>query len=43
MKLKAAGGVHTLDGLLAVREEGCASCGVTTTVAILEDAKKTIR
>jgi deoxyribose-phosphate aldolase len=39
VKLKAAGGVRTLDGLLAVREAGCSRCGATATVAILEEAK----
>lgn len=40
VKIKAAGGVRTLDGLLAVREAGCTRCGATATVAILEEAKK---
>ena len=40
VKIKAAGGVRTLDGLLAVREVGCTRCGATATVAILEEAKK---
>ncbi|MEZ5072411.1 MAG: deoxyribose-phosphate aldolase [Bacteroidales bacterium] len=40
VKLKAAGGVRSLDGLLAVREAGCTRCGATATVAMLEDAKK---
>lgn len=40
VKLKAAGGVRTLDQLLAVREAGCSRCGATATIAILEDAKK---
>lgn len=40
VKLKAAGGVRTLDGLLAVQQAGCSRCGATATVAILEDAKK---
>jgi len=40
VKLKAAGGVRTLDGLLAVREAGCTRCGATATVAILEAAKE---
>lgn len=39
VKVKAAGGVRTLDGLLAVQEVGCSRCGATTTVKILEDAK----
>lgn len=40
VKLKAAGGVRTLDQLLAVREAGCSRSGATATIAILEDAKK---
>jgi deoxyribose-phosphate aldolase len=40
VKVKAAGGVRTLDGLLAVQEAGCTRCGATATVTILEDAKK---
>ena len=40
VKLKAAGGVRTLDQLLAVREAGCSRCGATATISILEDAKK---
>ncbi len=40
VKLKAAGGVRTLDGLLAVQEAGCSRCGATATIAILEEAKK---
>ncbi len=40
VKVKAAGGVRTLDGLLAVREAGCSRCGATATVSILEEAKK---
>lgn len=40
VKIKAAGGVRTLDGLLAVREAGCTRCGATATVSILEEAKK---
>ncbi len=40
VKVKAAGGVRTLDGLLAVQEAGCSRCGATATIAILEDAKK---
>ena len=39
VKLKAAGGVRTLDGLLAVQQAGCSRCGATATVAILEEAK----
>ena len=40
VKVKAAGGVRTLDGLLAVKEAGCTRCGATATIAILEEAKK---
>ncbi len=40
VKVKAAGGVRTLDQLLAVREAGAARCGATATVAMLEEAKK---
>lgn len=40
VKVKAAGGVRSLDGLLAVHEAGCTRCGATATIAILEDAKK---
>jgi len=40
VKVKAAGGVRSLDGLLAVQEVGCSRCGATATIAILEDAKK---
>lgn len=40
VKVKAAGGVRSLDGLLAVQEAGCTRCGATATITILEDAKK---
>jgi deoxyribose-phosphate aldolase len=40
VKVKAAGGVRTLEGLLAVQKAGCTRCGATATIAILEDAKK---
>ncbi len=40
VKVKAAGGVRTLDGLLAVQKAGCARCGATATSAILEEAKE---
>lgn len=40
VKVKAAGGVRSLDGLLAVQQAGCSRCGATATVSILEDAKK---
>ena len=38
MKVKAAGGVRTLDQLIEVKAAGCARCGATATVAILEEA-----
>ena len=38
VKVKAAGGVRTLDQLIAVKEAGCSRCGATATVAIMEDA-----
>jgi len=40
VKVKAAGGVRTLDQLLAVREAGCTRSGATATISMLEDAKK---
>lgn len=40
VKIKAAGGVRTLDQLLAVKEAGCTRCGATATVSMLEDARK---
>lgn len=40
VKVKAAGGVRTLDGLLAVKEAGCSRCGATATISIMEDAIK---
>ena len=38
VKVKAAGGVRTLDQLIAVKEAGCSRCGATATTTILEDA-----
>lgn len=38
VKVKAAGGVRSLDGLLAVQKAGCARCGATATGVILEEA-----
>jgi len=38
VKIKAAGGVRTLDQLLAVREAGCSRSGATATATIMEDA-----
>jgi deoxyribose-phosphate aldolase len=40
VRVKAAGGVRTLDDLLKVREWGVARVGATATVAMLEEAKK---
>jgi deoxyribose-phosphate aldolase len=40
VKVKAAGGVRTLDQLLAVREAGCTRSGATATISILEEAKQ---
>lgn len=40
VKVKAAGGVRSLDGLLAVRDAGCSRCGATATISIMEDAFK---
>ena len=37
VKVKAAHGVRTLDGLLAVREAGAARTGATQTAAMLDD------
>ena len=38
VKIKAAGGVRTLDQLLAVRDAGCSRSGATATATIMEDA-----
>lgn len=40
VKIKAAGGVRSLDGLLEVQQAGCTRCGATATITILEEAKK---
>ncbi len=40
VKVKAAGGVRTLDQLIAVKDAGCSRCGATATSVILEDAMK---
>lgn len=40
VKVKAAGGVRTLDGLLAVQKAGCARCGATATIVMMEEAIK---
>jgi deoxyribose-phosphate aldolase len=39
VKVKAAGGVRTLDQLIAVQEAGCARCGATATITMLDEAK----
>jgi len=38
VKVKAAGGVRTLDQLIAVKEAGCSRCGATATAAMMEEA-----
>jgi deoxyribose-phosphate aldolase len=38
VKVKAAGGVRSLDGLIAVQEAGCSRCGATATITMMEDA-----
>ena len=40
VKVKAAGGVRTLDQLLSVQSAGCARCGATATSKMMEDAIK---
>ncbi len=40
VKVKAAGGVRTLDQVLAVKEAGCTRTGATATAAIMEEAMK---
>jgi deoxyribose-phosphate aldolase len=40
VKVKAAGGVRTLDGLIAVHEAGCTRCGATATISMMEEAVK---
>ena len=40
VKVKAAGGVRSLDGLIAVQEAGCSRCGATATIAMIEEAIK---
>ena len=39
-KVKAAGGVRTLDQLLAVQAAGCSRCGATATIVMIEEAMK---
>jgi deoxyribose-phosphate aldolase len=43
VKVKAAGGVRDLDGLIRVRELGAERCGASATVAILEEYKRRAR
>lgn len=38
VKLKAAGGIRTLNQLIEVKKVGCTRCGATATQAILDDA-----
>jgi deoxyribose-phosphate aldolase len=40
VKIKAAGGIRTLDDLLKFKELGCTRIGATATEAMLEEAKK---
>lgn len=39
VRVKAAGGVRTLDQLIAVKEAGCTRSGATATIVMLEEAK----
>jgi len=43
VQVKAAGGVRTLDSLLAVIDAGVTRCGATATAAILDDFDKRMR
>ncbi|MGR9088422.1 MAG: hypothetical protein ACU841_15330, partial [Gammaproteobacteria bacterium] len=40
VQVKAAGGVRTLDAILAVIDAGCTRCGATATAAILDEFEK---
>ena len=40
VKVKAAGGVRTLDDLIAVKEAGADRCGATATIKMLDEAKQ---
>jgi len=40
VKVKAAGGVRTLDDLLAVRNAGADRCGATATIQMIEEAMR---
>jgi deoxyribose-phosphate aldolase len=43
VQIKAAGGVRTLDGLLAVIDAGVTRCGATATAAILDEYERRIK
>jgi deoxyribose-phosphate aldolase len=43
VKVKAAGGVRTLDQLIAVQEAGCTRSGATATAVMMEEAMKRFR
>lgn len=40
VKVKAAGGVRTLDAVLECREAGCTRCGATATEVIMQEAER---
>ena len=40
VKVKASGGIRTLDALLEVQAVGCDRCGATATVTILDEARQ---
>ncbi len=40
VKVKAAGGIRSLDSLLEVQKAGCSRCGATATIKIMEEAKE---
>ena len=43
VQVKAAGGVRTLDALLAVIDAGCTRCGATATATMLDDFEKRMK
>jgi deoxyribose-phosphate aldolase len=43
VQVKAAGGVRTLEALLAVIDAGCTRCGATATATILDDFEKRMK
>jgi deoxyribose-phosphate aldolase len=43
VQIKAAGGVRTLDALLAVIDAGCTRCGATATAAILDEFEERLK